>query len=72
MEQVGIFTMLYRLIKWLLPFLLEILEKVTAYSNGLLGQIIALFLIYKLCPVIANVIDVGANIFIKLLKKFEG
>ena len=72
METVGVFTMTLRLIRRLLPFLLEILEKLTALSGGLIGQIIALFLIYKLAPVLANVIDWGINIFMKLLVKFEG
>lgn len=72
METVGVFTMTLQLIRRLLPFLLEILEKLTALSGGLIGQIIALFLIYKLAPVLANVIDWGINIFMKLLVKFEG
>lgn len=72
METVGVFTMTLQLIRRLLPFLLEILEKLTALSGGLIGQIIALFLIYKLAPVLANVIEWGINIFMKLLVKFEG
>ena len=72
MNQVGIFTLSLRLIRKLLPFAMELLEKVTTLSSGLLGQVIALFLIYKLAPIIIDVIYVAMLWFTKLLDIFKG
>lgn len=72
MNQVGIFTLSLRLIRKLLPFAMELLEKVTTLSSGLLGQVIVLFLIYKLAPIIVDVIYVAMLWFTKLLDIFKG
>jgi hypothetical protein len=71
-ETVGIFTLSLRLVRKLLPFLLDIIDKLTALQGGLIGQLIALFLIWKFAPLLADFIGWALEIFIKLLEKFEG
>lgn len=71
METVGLFTMSLWALRKILSFLPNIYNFLISFSGGLMSQVIVIFLIVKIVPIFAVVLEKVARLFVWLMHKFE-
>ncbi len=71
MEQVGIFTLCLQTVRRLWGYIPKIFGWLCSFEGGLLSELILILIIFKIVPVIVEVIIKICNAIIWLVKKFE-
>lgn len=71
METVGLCTMSLWALRKLLSFLPTVFNYLMTFSGGLISQVIVIFFMVKILPILADLFEKAVKAFIWFMHKFE-